>query len=176
MSLGIVPDVIIGLAFTYLLLSILVSGLQEILAGAVSLRGKKLQQGLIALLADASPSVKSGLFNKVFEHPLISDLSKNKLPSYVPSRNFSMALVEALKSGTASPAALIAQVESTVGALPAGKAKQSLTALLTQANGDILEFQRRVETWFDDGMEIASAASTSAIRRSSWVCWAWRSP
>ena len=156
MSLGIVLDVIIGLAFTFLLLSILVSGLQEIIAGAMSLRGSKLQKGVIALLADASPTAKSALFNKVFDHPLISDLSKNKLPSYVPSRNFSMALVEALKSGTASPVALIAQIESTVGALPDGNAKQSLKALLTQADGDIKEFQKRVETWFDDGMDRVS--------------------
>ncbi len=156
MSLGIVLDVIIGLAFTYLLLSILVSGLQEIIAGAMSLRGAKLQKGIIALLADADPKVRSKLFEKVFNHPLISDLSKNRLPSYVPSRNFSMALVEALKSGTASPGALIAQVESTIGTLPDGKAKQSLLAMLTQAEGDIHKFQKRVEVWFDDGMDRVS--------------------
>jgi len=156
MSLGIVLDVVIGLAFTYLLLSILVSGLQEIVAGALSLRGAKLQKGVVALLADADSTVKSGLFEKVFNHPLISDLSKNKLPSYIPSRNFSMALIEALKSGASSPTALIAQVESTVGALPDGKAKQSLLALLTQANGDIEKFQARVEVWFDDGMDRVS--------------------
>lgn len=156
MSLGIVLDVMIGLAFTYLLLSILVSGLQEVIAGAMSLRGTKLRKGLIALLSNVDPKEGSALFNQVFDHPLITNLSKNKLPSYVPSRNFSMALVEALKNGTVTPGGLMGQIESTVGALPDGAAKKSLMAFLTQADGDLQLFQKRVETWFDDGMDRVS--------------------
>lgn len=153
MSLGTVLDVMIGLAFTYLLLSIMVSGVQEIFAGYVSLRGKKLRDGVASLLAGVGPTgvPSTDLFNKVFGHALIADLSKDKLPSYVPARNFSMALFEALKNGSQAP--LFSQIEQGIASLPDGTAKQSLTAFVTQAGGDVDALQKRIETWFDDGMD-----------------------
>lgn len=156
MSLGIVLDVAIGLAFTYLLLSIMVSGLQEIFTNFISLRGKKLRGGIAALLAGSKGGVAStDLFDKVFGHALISDLATNRLPSYVPARNFSMALFEALKKdGSQDP--LIKQIEQGIASLPEGSAKQSLTAFVTQAAGDVATLQKRVETWFDDGMDRVS--------------------
>ena len=156
MSLGIVLDVAIGLAFTYLLLSIMVSGLQEIFTNFISLRGKKLRGGIAALLAGSKSGVAStDLFDKVFGHALISDLATNRLPSYVPARNFSMALFEALKKdGSQDP--LIKQIEQGIASLPEGSAKQSLTAFVTQAAGDVATLQKRVETWFDDGMDRVS--------------------
>jgi hypothetical protein len=157
MSLGIVLDVAIGLAFTYLLLSIMVSGLQEICTNFISLRGKKLRSGIAALLAgiDKNGLPSTALFDKVFGHALISDLATKKLPSYVPARNFSMALFEALKKdGSQDP--LFKQIEQGIASLPEGSAKQSLTAFVTQAAGDVATLQKRVETWFDDGMDRVS--------------------
>lgn len=155
MSIGIVLDVAIGLAFTYLLLSIMVSGLQEIFTNFISLRGKKLRGGIAALLAGSKGGAPStDLFDKVFGHALISDLGTNRLPSYVPARNFSMALFEALKNQSQDP--LIKQIEQGITALPDGPAKQSLSAFVTQANGDVAVLQKRVEAWFDDGMDRVS--------------------
>ena len=65
MSLGIVLDVAIGLAFTYLLLSIMVSGLQEIFTNFISLRGKKLRSGIAACPSAARQRDQSGR-----QHPL----------------------------------------------------------------------------------------------------------
>src|SRR5262245_9791462 len=146
MSLGTVLDVTIGLVFTYLLLSIMVSGVQEIIAGYLSLRGKKLRDGIATLLVG-----NDTLFQRVFGHSLIAGLAENRLPSYVPARNFSMALFEALKDGSQSP--LFGQIERGIAALPDGNAKRSLSAFVTQAGGDIDALRKRVETWFDDGMD-----------------------
>ena len=127
MSLGIVLDVAIGLAFTYLLLSIMVSGLQEICTNFISLRGKKLRSGIAALLAgiDKNGLPSTALFDKVFGHALISDLATKKLPSYVPARNFSMALFEALKKdGSQDP--LFKQIEQGIASLPEGSPSKAL--------------------------------------------------
>jgi hypothetical protein len=153
MSLGIILDVAIGLVFTYLLLAILVSGVQEMVAGWLSLRGKGLRDGLEALLAGLGKSGQPHpvLFETVFGHALVSKLARNGLPSYVPARNFSLALFDALKDGSNGP--LFSRIEQGVAMLPNGPAKQSLTAFITEAAGDVDAFQKRVESWFDDAMD-----------------------
>lgn len=153
MSLGAVIEVMIGLVFTYLLLAIMVSGVQEIVAGKLQWRGKDLRQGIAGLLAglDKNGKPHSTLFETVFGHALIADLSKKGLPSYVPARNFSLALFEALKQGGSGP--LFSRIEQGVAALPSGTARQSLTAFLSEAKGDVDALQKRVEVWFDDGMD-----------------------
>ena len=77
MSLGAVLDVIIGLSFTYLLLGILASGAQELVATWMKKRGKDLRNGIARLLAgtDASGKPSTRLFQQVFGHGLIEDLS-----------------------------------------------------------------------------------------------------
>lgn len=158
MSLGAVVDVAIGLIFVYLLLGLLVSVLQETLTGFASLRGRGLRAALQALLsAEASGGGKSQLFLDVFAHPLIRDLSPSKLPSYVPSRNFALALIAALRAGD-SARPLFSQIESAVAKLPQGPTRTALETLLTDAAGDVAKLQQNLETWFDDVMDRVSGA------------------
>ena len=156
MSLGIVVDVMIGLAFSYLLLAIMASGIQEMVAGWLKWRGKDLRNGLLSLLkgTDKTGAPLTGLFETVFNHSLVSDLSKKGLPSYVPARNFSLALFEALKDGGSGT--LFTKIQQGVAALPEGSAKQALSAFISETAGDVDALQKRVETWFDDAMDRVS--------------------
>lgn len=158
MSLGTVLDVAIGVVLTYLLLAIVVSGIQEAIAGWLSRRGKNLRNGLLSLLAGTGTDGKTDdtLFRQVFGHGLIADSAANGLPSYVPARNFALALLEKLKDGSQAP--LFSQVEASVARLPPGPARDSLTAFVTHAAGDMSALQSRIETWFDDGMDRVSGA------------------
>jgi hypothetical protein len=153
MSLGIVLDVAIGLAFTYLLLAIMVSGLLEVFAGYMSLRGKGLRDGLKSLLAGLTRSGghDDSLFRSVFDHALVSRISKDGLPAYVPARNFSLALFDALQDGSHGTA--FSRIEQGVAALPEGPAKQALATFVADAGGNLDTLRTRVETWFDDGMD-----------------------
>lgn len=153
MSLGAVLDVIIGLSFTYLLLGILASGAQELVATWMQKRGRDLRNGIARLLAgtDATGKPSTRLFEKVFGHGLIEDLSTKGLPSYIPARNFALALLEALRDGSQAP--LFSQIENSIKKLPAGTAKESLQALVTEAAGDLDALQHGIETWFDDAMD-----------------------
>src|SRR5438874_272934 len=101
MSLETILDVAIGLIFTYLLLAIIVSGVQEAIAGWLSRRGKGLKVALQSLLSTSDQEGKPDptLFNQVFGHGLIEDSSRNKLPSYVPARNFALSLIDVLTDG-----------------------------------------------------------------------------
>jgi hypothetical protein len=156
MSLGTILDVAIGVILTYVLLAIVVSGVQEAIAGWLSRRGKSLRNGLQSLLAGTGTDGKADdrLFRQVFGHGLIADSAANGLPSYVPARNFALALLEKLKDGSQAP--LFSQVEASVANLPPGPARDSLTAFVTHAAGDMTALQSRIETWFDDAMDRVS--------------------
>ena len=152
MSLGIVLDVAIGLAFTYLLMAIIVSGLVEVLAGWRKWRGKSLRDGIAGLLDAGDHPLLDQLFKDVFTHGLVADLSSRGLPSYVPSRNFAMALLDVLKPDGSTGTAF-SRIQFGIQKLPAGTVKQALSTFVEHAAGDAEALQRRIESWFDDSMD-----------------------
>jgi hypothetical protein len=151
MSLGNVLNVAIGLFFTYLVLSLIGTAVHEAAASLSLSRGRLLRNGLRTLLDDGAAGGVAALFEKVFGHGLIQGLSKTRLPSYVPSRTFSLALFDALSDK--GEGTLFSQIERGVAQLPPGYAKQSLTTFLIAASGDIEAFRKQAETWFDDSMD-----------------------
>jgi len=159
MSLGPAIDVAIGLIFVYLTLGLITSALQEIVANFLSSRGKTLRDALLKLLADGNES--SEFFKNVFGHALVQGISRNHLPSYVPSRNFALAIIDTLSQSGQLP--IFAQVEQGVAALPPGRARQSLTVLIREAAGDINALTASIAGWYDDTMDRLSGE----YRRSS---------
>src|SRR5687768_16294759 len=95
-------EVAIGMFFLYKLLSIVCSGIHEVLAGWWIWRAKDLERGLGNLLCDPK------LFEEVFKHPLIKALGNTNAearlvkwanrngcagaPSYIPAGTFTLAL------------------------------------------------------------------------------------
>ena len=152
MSLGIVLDVAIGLAFTYLLMAIIVSGLVEVLAGWRKWRGKSLRDGIAGLLDAGDHPLLDQLFKDVFTHGLVADLSSRGLPSYVPSRNFAMALLDVLKPDGSTGTAF-SRIQFGIQKLPSGTVKQALSTFVEHAAGDAEALQKRIESWFDDSMD-----------------------
>jgi hypothetical protein len=104
-------DVAIGLAFTYLLLSLVCSGLNEIVAALLALRQSTLSKGIQRLLAD-SPA----LHRLVYEHPLVRSLhhgafEHTRRPSYIPPALFASSLLDVLRDAKAIEAAIEAELE-----------------------------------------------------------------
>ncbi len=162
-------EVAIGLIFIYLLLSLFCSAINEWIAGLFALRAKNLAAGIKSLLQDKAGV---GLAKALYSHALIDGLSKKSQqpdakeplkgkdgPSYIPPRTFATALMDNL--GILLPpdpqAASDARVTEQLGLLDKAnldpKLKQGLTTLIKQANGDIAQLQRNIETWFDDAMD-----------------------
>ena len=83
-------DVAIGLIFFYVILSLVVSAVQEWIASLFALRSKNLWSGVQNLIGDKYAK-------KVYEHPLIKNLSKkHKLPSYIAPETLSAVLLEVI--------------------------------------------------------------------------------
>ena len=113
-------DVAIGLIFVYLLLSLICSAANEVIELWLKNRAADLERGLRELLNDPQAN---GLVNQIYSHHLISGLFEGQfnrgvlrpinrllgrvnLPSYIPARNFALALMDLVLPGQAGAAAV----------------------------------------------------------------------
>jgi hypothetical protein len=157
-----VLDVVVGLSLIYFLLSVVTSHINEVVAGVLDSRAKQLEQGIRALLQDPD------LANKVIASPLIASLSgsaNRKLPSYIPSRTFALALFQELAPNP-QESTYLDQVRLAVDALPTSAARNTLLVLIASAEGDRQKALSTVETWYDSAMERVSGLYK---RRVQWV-------
>ena len=165
-------DVALGLIFTYLTLSLVITASNELLASVLSRRQKTLLVGIKNLLGDQ-------MRDALYAHPLIRSLSNDgKHPSYIPSRTFALALLDVIEPAIAalpppSPhttdprvPALQARLEPDAKApassdpnapplLPAALRRQ-FRVLLAEGQHDVELFKVQLEEWFNNGMERVS--------------------
>jgi hypothetical protein len=109
-------DVVIGLVFVYLLLSLICLTINELIETAPKKRAIDLERGSRELRVPGSPSGVQDFVNEIYNYPLVNNLlgkryedtrigSKvryvccTKLPSYIPSRSFALALMDAILPG-----------------------------------------------------------------------------
>lgn len=144
-------DIAIGLSFVYLLLSLIVTTVNEMLAAMLQRRAKFLEQGVEQLVMD--PEIQKA----IYQHPLIKSLSNDKKdprPSYIPADKFATALMDVVTGHGNST--------MDVGALQSGAAKaspefrQAMTALVDVSGEDPKIVKQKIEDWFNDGMDRVS--------------------
>ncbi len=144
-------DVAIGIVFIYLLVSLIVSAVNELCAALLKARGRILWQGISNLLpADK----KTDYARLVYEHPLISGLSKINRPSYIPARTFALALLDVVSGGNGR-IAQGKQLLTRINQLP-DELRIPLHLLLDEAGHDLEHFRAGLEVWFNDSMDRVS--------------------
>jgi len=128
-------DVAIGMIFVYLLLSLICSAANEIIELQLKNRAADLERGIRELFND--PNRTTGMVEKIYEHPLISGLfeksydpsvltrwkrmlGKLNLPSYIPARNFALAMMDISfgKEGEGKPTGGAVTPSGVAGATP----------------------------------------------------------
>ena len=162
-------DVTIGLILTYLVMALVCSAVNEGIASLFSFRAKFLEEGVRNLIGN-------GLADEVFKHGLVQGLTRRKPekppergkdakpsarhPSYLPSPVFAVALLEAatkLEHGNeAKGVDTAAEVQKAIDAVPDAHVREALNLLWKQAGGNIADFQKKLEGWYDDAMERVS--------------------
>ncbi len=100
-------NVAIGMIFIFLLLSLICTAISEIIEAFLKKRASDLERGITELLRDAKNAKGDNLVKKIYEHPLVAGLYRgdyipkgNKLPSYIPASNFTLALLDAVLPAT----------------------------------------------------------------------------
>ena len=150
MDTNAILDVSIGLALMYLLLSLYCTIANEFIASVFKLRALNLRRGIKQILDD-------GELLKAFQDTSVMKSMKKVSggvgPSYVPSRNFVLALFEALEKKGEGESGLAENIQGVLDKLPASDIKDNLIALARESEGKIEKFRDRTEAWFDDMME-----------------------
>jgi hypothetical protein len=146
-------DTAIGLIFVYLLVSLIVSAANELLAALFRWRAKNLFLGIRELLQDPA---MTGLATRFYAHPLIEGLSsKGKQPSYIPSRTFAMALLDIVSPTTPDRDRTLDDLKAGIEKLPTSM-QVTFRVLLAEAGHDIERFKAQLEIWFNSTMERVS--------------------
>jgi hypothetical protein len=142
-------EVAIGLTFIYILLAILVSEVIEALSRARHWRSGTLEEGIRTMLCDPGGR---GLAGEVLSHPLIKRLSRSGRPSYIPSKNFALALLDQVSSTPAQVDETFDSLKAEIFKMPDGDLKTVLLSQLNDADGKIDRVRENVAMWFDDSM------------------------
>lgn len=143
-------DVAIGLVFVFLLLSLICSAANEIIESFLKQRASNLERGVKELIGQDN----SGFIEKLYNHGMINALYRGKyksapwwkfwrkadLPSYIPARNFALALLD---------------LRHTTANLPEN-IKSALAACQANAGNDPAKLQRNIEDWFNSSMDRVS--------------------
>jgi hypothetical protein len=178
-----VLDIAIGAVFLFLLLSIFATTINELIFSFLNMRGRELLRGIATLLSDAQ---KTGLVTKIYNHGQVFGLFEgdfdpnkpSKLPSYIPSQNFALALLDAVahpfsEVSTAQPGAAggpIGTVQEAIVLTQAfkdaaekwandgatEKVGKPLVSMITMAGNDAVKLQKSVEDWYNSGMDRVS--------------------
>ena len=154
-----VIDVALGLSYLYLVLSLMCSAINEIIAAVVGLRQRTLVRGIQRMLADSEVLCKA-----LYEHPLIKSIQQGALswtskPSYIPKDVFASALLDVLRNPDKFEIKeeQIREVKQAVSALMAGtKLGEKPNTAWAKLGEEIAKERRAVGQWFDDAMDRVS--------------------
>jgi hypothetical protein len=169
-----VIEVLIGIFFLYLVLSLIVSAINEGIAGIFGRRSKYLEKGIKSLLGAA-------LTGDFFKHPLIRSLSNEdaklrfkRKPSYISASTFTETVLDLVRkrpfptagSGTNSPTEASEDIQDLprTGSLAEAPILPNALRIFKDAAKDLEDFKKRVDAWFEEAMNRVSGWYTRYTR------------
>lgn len=138
-------DIAVGMILVYLLLSLILTAVQETMEAWLKTRSTNLQQGITELLQGDSV-----LVSEFYDHPLIYALHSGKRggaadardrPSYIPRSTFAAVLIDLIRK---DPERVNADL------------KRAFNGLDHLTGGDMTRLRRELEGWYDGAMDRAS--------------------
>lgn len=164
-----VLEVIIGMIFVYLLMSLLCSAVAEYIESLLGFRASDLRKGIELLLNDSDKGEggkdkkeeSQDLAKALYAHGLIRPLYRtaNKLPSYIPSRTFALALWNMAGGGAGgSGTTNLEDIKKVINTNLAGskELREALITLIDDAKGDFDKARRNIEDWYEGMMDRVS--------------------
>lgn len=179
-----VISVAMGLCFTFGAVALIASAINEAFAGLLKLRGRVLLDGLKLLLNRDAGLIKSIYTHAVvnpmepartlekdvlargqawLQHDgmwgmlrgrLSGGLPFEKVPSYIPSEAFAVALIDALGATQRN----LESIGAAIATIRDDQLRTALQTLLQRAEGNVDVFERGVAQWFDQAMDRVSGS------------------
>ena len=178
-----VISVAMGLCFTFGAVALIASSLNEAFAGLLKLRGRLLLDSLKHLL-NRDPVLIKSIYTNAVVNPMepLQTLGKDvaarpawlahdglwgmlrgrmagglpfaKVPSYIESRAFAVALIDGIGARQRD----LGSIEAAIDRIEDSQLRGALTQLLQRAEGQVERFEAGVAAWFDLAMDRASGA------------------
>ena len=151
-------DVIIGLIFAFLTVSLGASSAVEALASALKWRSETLLDGIKALVNDPD---FTGLAKSLYNHALVNPQSDGEAkteadlvakPAYIDPQHFADALIEVTNLAQTAPDAIKAEVAKIGNA----QLKKLLGGIVDRSAGDVAKMRSEISRWFDNSMDRVS--------------------
>ena len=142
-------DVAIGLFFLYLLLSLLASAIQEVIASLLDWRSKTLTKGLSDLLNDEQ------LVAEFYAHPLIQSIHQGgRKPTFIPARTFTVALLDIFSANKEDKSAeeSVDELRENIKKIPNRVVRIALQLSIKYSEKKVEKMFERIDTWFDSAM------------------------
>jgi hypothetical protein len=150
-------DVVIGLIFVFLSISLAVSATVEGLASIIGLRSSTLLAGVKRLLNDDN---FSHLALAIYNHALVNPLgngdaaaqSSGEGPSYIHPEHFADAIIDVVGIAQAAPEAINARI----AAISDRQIRDLLTGIAVRTEGNLIKMRNELAGWFDNAMDRVS--------------------
>lgn len=159
-------EVVIGIVFVYLLLSLLAATINELVLSIFNLRGRYLHKAISIMLDDNNSGNLSGEF---FALPMIfrfAKKGKKGRPSYLTKNNFSRALLHLLKQKSPGVDIHVGKhLKEAVQRIKDTETRELLLAFLEDVDHDYEKFRSAIETWYDEMMDRASGWYKRVVQR-----------
>jgi hypothetical protein len=168
-------DVAIGVVFVFLLFSLVVSALNEVILAYLDRRARFLKEGITELFRDTSGKATITA-DKFFQHGLITALSRGKyaagtqlpkgikgffsrsgtkgVPSYVPGKSFVLAVLDLVTEGKGLGDAK--NLRGSIEKIGNKELKETLLVLYDDAKGNLDHFKANMENWYNESMDRVS--------------------
>jgi hypothetical protein len=155
-------DVLVGLIFVFLVVSLVASAVTEAFASLVKLRSSTLLTGIQELLNDPKGT---GIAKELYNHALISprdtggkaDTSQMRLiPAYIDPTQFADAMIEVTKLLGKTAEQMPGEISSSELLSP--QTKDLLSGMVTRAQGNVESLRAELATWFDSAMDRVGGA------------------
>jgi hypothetical protein len=182
-------EVAIGIIFAFLLVSIICTAVREGIEAWVKTRAAFLEYGIREILHDMEGT---GLAKDFYSHPLIYSLYSGpytpggptrpallargkKLPSYIPAKNFALALMDIAARGPitdeastypGAPIITFDSVRTNILNLRNAPVQRVVLTALDSAQGDLNRAQANIQAWYDSSMDRVSGWYK---RSSQWI-------
>ena len=154
-------DVAIGLVFIYLLYSLLVTAIQEMISSLLNFRGKVLYKAIRKMLCDKGEDV---LAQKFFNHPLLKKLTfhrNNSFPSYLNSETFARITKDILPDLHLGKGKELS-FEERLELLPEGELKAAIHNYMQDKTKSLDSI---LANWFDETMDRVTGLYKRIIQR-----------
>ncbi len=171
-------ELAIGLTFIFFLFSLTTTAVLEFLESFTRTRASKLLDGMKELLGDPKVlETGQAAVEAIYGHPLVQGLyrgdfqqasAQSRLPSYVPTRNFALALMDQVIAGKMNPAPSNATLPRAASASLSDRlhlaaeriANEHLRRAILQAvqvgGDDANRVRQHLEQWYDGAMDRVS--------------------